>query len=40
MNRIASALRAIVSTVVNVITLPFRVLGRLLGGGRRRSATR
>ncbi|MGQ0718830.1 MAG: LPFR motif small protein [Pseudonocardiales bacterium] len=29
------ALSAIGSTIVNVITLPFRVLGRLFGGNRR-----
>lgn len=40
MNRIASALRAIVSTIVNVITLPFRVLARLLGGGGRTRSRR
>ncbi|MCW2902688.1 MAG: hypothetical protein JWO67_4953 [Streptosporangiaceae bacterium] len=34
--RIGSALSAIIGTIVNVLTLPFRVVGRLLGGGRRR----
>lgn len=32
------ALGEIVSTIVNVLTLPFRVLGRLLSGGRKRKA--
>lgn len=43
--RIGGALSAVVSTIINVLTLPFRVLGKLLsgrgrGGGRnsRRSA--
>jgi hypothetical protein len=40
MNRIASALRSIASTFVSVLTLPFRVLGKLFGGGRKRPATR
>lgn len=30
-----SAVGAVLDTVVNVITLPFRVLGRLFGGRRR-----
>ncbi|MFC9975310.1 LPFR motif small protein [Spirillospora sp. NPDC127200] len=40
MRRISSALNAIISTLVNVITLPFRVLGRLVGGGGRRRTAR
>ncbi|WP_018657785.1 LPFR motif small protein [Actinomadura flavalba] len=36
MGRISAAVNSIVSTIVNVITLPFRVLGKLLGGRRRR----
>ncbi|HEV7934282.1 MAG TPA: LPFR motif small protein [Actinomadura sp.] len=39
--RIGSALSAIIGTIVNVLTLPFRVAGRLLGrpgrGGSRRN---
>jgi hypothetical protein len=34
------ALSAIMATVMSVITLPFRVLGRLFGGGRRRPMRR
>lgn len=30
-----SAVGAVLDTAVNVITLPFRVLGRLFGGHRR-----
>ena len=33
MRRITAALQAVIATIVNVITLPFRVLARLLGGG-------
>ncbi|MFC5747766.1 LPFR motif small protein [Actinomadura rugatobispora] len=33
MRRIAAALQAVIATIVNVITLPFRVLSRLIGGG-------
>lgn len=40
MYRIRSALRAIIATIIDVITLPFRVLARLLGGPRRRRAPR
>lgn len=29
-----SALSAVLGTIVSVITLPFRVLGRLFGGAR------
>ncbi|HEY7487268.1 MAG TPA: LPFR motif small protein [Streptosporangiaceae bacterium] len=39
MRRISAALRAIVATIVNVITLPFRVLARLFGSSRRRPAS-
>lgn len=46
MRRIIGALQAIIATVINVLTLPFRVLARLLspsrksgsGGSRRRAA--
>lgn len=31
-----SAVSAVLDTVINVITLPFRVLGRLFGGTGRR----
>ncbi|MFB4297404.1 LPFR motif small protein [Actinomadura sp. NTSP31] len=34
MRRISAALSAIVGTVVNIVTLPFRVLGRLLTPSR------
>ncbi|WP_372442894.1 LPFR motif small protein [Actinomadura barringtoniae] len=40
MRRITGALSAIVSTVLNVLTLPFRVLGRLLAPSRRRTSRR
>jgi hypothetical protein len=36
--RTNGALGDIISTIVNVVTLPFRVLGRLLSGGRKRKA--
>jgi hypothetical protein len=36
--RTNGALGEIISTIVNVLTLPFRVLGRLLSGGRKRKA--
>ncbi|HEU5160935.1 MAG TPA: LPFR motif small protein [Streptosporangiaceae bacterium] len=36
MRRITDVLAAIMSTIVDVITLPFRVLIRLLSPGRRR----
>jgi hypothetical protein len=39
MRRISGALQAIISTVVNVLTLPFRVLGRLLSPSRRSGAS-
>ncbi|WP_433327792.1 LPFR motif small protein [Spirillospora sp. CA-294931] len=35
MRRISAALQAIISTIINVITLPFRVLARLLSPRRR-----
>jgi hypothetical protein len=35
--RTSGALGEIVSTIVNVLTLPFRVVGRLLSGGRKKS---
>jgi hypothetical protein len=35
MRRIRAALRAIIATIVSVITLPLRVLARLLGPSRR-----
>jgi hypothetical protein len=41
--RIIAALRAVVATVANVLTLPFRVLARLLGvsqKGRPRTSRR
>ncbi|MEU5881023.1 LPFR motif small protein [Spirillospora sp. NPDC047279] len=37
MHRITRALQAIVSTIINVITLPFRVLAQLLSPSRRRT---
>ncbi|WP_264159306.1 LPFR motif small protein [Actinomadura rudentiformis] len=40
MRRISAALQAIISTLVNVITLPFRVLASLLSPSRRRSRRR
>jgi hypothetical protein len=43
MRRISAALRAIIATVVNVLTLPLRVIARLLGPshrGRTRTRTR
>ncbi|WP_165975962.1 LPFR motif small protein [Actinomadura rubrisoli] len=38
MRRISAALSAIIGTIVNVVTLPFRVLGRLLTPSRGRPA--
>jgi hypothetical protein len=38
MRRIIDALQAIIATVVNVLTLPFRVLFRLLSPSRRKGA--
>jgi hypothetical protein len=35
-----SALGAVIDTAVNVVTLPFRVLGRLFGGRRRTHTAR
>jgi hypothetical protein len=35
MRRISAALRAIIATVISIITLPFRVLARLLGPSHR-----
>ncbi|WP_269844664.1 LPFR motif small protein [Actinophytocola xanthii] len=32
-----SALGAIADTAANVVTLPFRVIGRLFGGSRRKT---
>ncbi|MES9544256.1 LPFR motif small protein [Spirillospora sp. NPDC049024] len=40
MRRISAAISAIVGTIVSVVTLPFRVLGRLLTPGRGRARTR
>jgi hypothetical protein len=37
MRRISAALQAIIGTIVNVITLPFRVLANLLSPSRRRT---
>jgi hypothetical protein len=39
MGRIAAALQSVIGTVISVITLPFRVLSQLIGGGRGRTAT-
>lgn len=38
--RISGAVSEIVSTVVNVLTLPFRVAGRIVTGGRGRTGGR
>ncbi|WP_157609931.1 LPFR motif small protein [Spirillospora albida] len=38
MRRITAALNAVIGTLINVITLPFRVLGRLLTPSRGRPA--
>jgi hypothetical protein len=38
MRRIIGVLATIMATVVNILTLPFRVLIRLLAPSRRRSA--
>ena len=38
--RISGAVSEIISTVINVLTLPFRVVGRVLTGGRGRSGGR
>lgn len=35
MRRLSAAVRMIVNTLVNVVTLPFRVLARLLSPSRR-----
>ncbi|MEV4678034.1 MULTISPECIES: LPFR motif small protein [Actinomadura] len=35
MRRISAALSAIIGTIVSIVTLPFRVLQRLLTPGRR-----
>jgi hypothetical protein len=40
MRRIVDALQAIIATVVNVLTLPFRVLFRLLSPSRRSGQSR
>ncbi|MEW2356006.1 MULTISPECIES: LPFR motif small protein [Thermomonosporaceae] len=40
MGRIAAALQSVIGTIVSVITLPFRVLSQLIGGGRGRPAAR
>jgi hypothetical protein len=41
MRRISAALRAIVATVMSILTLPFRVIARLLGPSHRgRTRTR
>ncbi|GAA4064079.1 LPFR motif small protein [Actinomadura miaoliensis] len=39
MRRISAALQAIIATVINVITLPFRVIARLLTPSRGRPAS-
>ncbi|MBG6090746.1 LPFR motif small protein [Actinomadura viridis] len=33
MRRVTGALQAVIGTIISVITLPFRVLSRLIGGG-------
>jgi hypothetical protein len=38
MRRISAALSAIIGTIVSIVTLPFRVLQRLLTPSRGRSA--
>ncbi|MBT2209998.1 MULTISPECIES: LPFR motif small protein [Actinomadura] len=38
MRRITAALNAIIGTIISVVTLPFRVLGRLLTPSRGRPA--
>ncbi|MEU8799844.1 LPFR motif small protein [Spirillospora sp. NPDC048819] len=38
MRRISAALSAIIGTIISVVTLPFRVLQRLLTPSRGRSA--
>ncbi|MFD0688587.1 LPFR motif small protein [Actinomadura fibrosa] len=38
MRRISAALSAVVGTIVNVVTLPFRVLGKLVTPSRGRPA--
>lgn len=40
MRRISAALRAIVATIINILTLPFRVIARLLTPPSRRRRTR
>jgi hypothetical protein len=40
MRRIIDALATIMATIVNIITLPFRVLIRLLSPSRRRTEPR
>jgi hypothetical protein len=42
MGRIAAALQMVISTLISVVTLPFRLLSKLIGGGGagRRPATR
>ncbi|WP_157433259.1 LPFR motif small protein [Actinomadura rifamycini] len=38
MRRISAALNAVIGTIVSIVTLPFRVLQRLLAPSHRRSA--
>lgn len=38
MRRIGAVLSAIIGTIISIVTLPFRVLQRLLTPGRGRSA--
>ncbi|MFV2179504.1 LPFR motif small protein [Actinomadura sp. LOL_016] len=38
MRRISAALNAIIGTIITVVTLPFRVLQRLLSPSHRRSS--
>ncbi|QXJ25539.1 hypothetical protein AGRA3207_007047 [Actinomadura graeca] len=38
MRRITAALSAVIGTIISVVTLPFRVLGRILSPGRGRPA--
>ncbi|WP_395108894.1 LPFR motif small protein [Actinomadura sp. SCN-SB] len=40
MGRIAAALQAVIGTLASIVTLPFRVLSRLIGGGAGRRPAR
>lgn len=40
MGRITAVLQSILGTIMSVVTLPFRVLSQLIGGGRGRPAAR